>query len=334
MKDIAADLGVSLMTVSKALRNEPDIAEATRQRVLKRANELNYLPNIGARSLATGKSSLVGLVVPDLLHPFFADVARGLSMALRKEGYFLIVTTSEEDPELEESEIQQLLARRLDALVIASVRSNANAYQRITAQGIPYILIDRKFPGNSHYFVGCDDIQIGSLATEHLIDMGCRRIAHIRGPNNSTGNGRFDGYKKALARRGLTLHEEYVIDGRSADINGQESGAAATTRLLSLARRPDAIFCFNDTLAVGALQTLFERNVKVPEEVALIGSGNIHFDESFRVPVSSIDQQSHQIGRCAAQLALDLIQSKDTSQARQILLEPAVVVRASSRRVK
>jgi hypothetical protein len=102
MKDIAADLGVSLMTVSKGLRNQPDIGEATRQRVLKRATELNYLPNVNARSLATGKSSLIGLVVPDLLHPFFADIAHGLSMALRQEGYFLIVTSSEEDPDLEQ----------------------------------------------------------------------------------------------------------------------------------------------------------------------------------------------------------------------------------------
>ena len=99
---------------------------------------------------------MVGLVVPDLLHPFFADVAHGLSMALREEGYFLIVTSSEEDPELEDREIEQLPARRLDALVIASVRTNAKAYQRITAQGIPYILIDRRFPGDSEYFVGCD----------------------------------------------------------------------------------------------------------------------------------------------------------------------------------
>jgi LacI family transcriptional regulator len=117
MKDIAADLGVSLMTVSKGLRNEPGIGEATRQHVLRRAQELNYLPNVNARGLATGKSCLVGLVVPDLLHPFFADVAHGLSMARRQEGYFLIVTSSEEDPELEKREIDQLLARRLDALV-------------------------------------------------------------------------------------------------------------------------------------------------------------------------------------------------------------------------
>jgi len=332
MKDIAADLGVSLMTVSKGLRNEPDVGEVTRQRILKRAKELNYLPNADARSLATGKSRLIGLVVPDLLHPFFADVAHGLSMTLRREGYFLIVTSSEEDPELEKKEIEQLLSRRLDALVIASVGSNAKAFERIVAQQTPYILIDRKFPGDSGYFVGCDDTQIGMLATEHLIEMGCKRIAHIRGPRNSTGNGRLRGYKKALAKHGLRLDEEYVVAGKKPDIDGQHSGAAATTHLLNLKRRPDAIFCFNDPLAVGALKTLLERKIGVPEEVALIGCGNIHYDDSLRVPLSSVDQQSHQIGERAALLALDLIKSRERGQSCQILLEPAVVARSSSRR--
>jgi len=332
MKDIAENLGLSLMTISKALRNEPDIGEATRQRVLKRARELNYLPNVNARSLVTGQSFLVGLVVPDLLHPFFADVARGLSMRLRQDGYFLIVTSSEEDPDLEGKEIEQLLGRRLDALVIASVRSNGKAYQRIKAHGIPYILIDRKFSGDSGYFVGCDDTQIGLLATEHLIQAGFRRIAHIRGPNNSTGNGRFRGYKKALAKHGIILRQEYIVDGKMADVDGRRSGAAATCDLLNLKRRPDAIFCFNDTLAVGALKILLEKNIKIPKEIALIGCGNIHYDPLLRVPLSSIDQHSQKIGERAALLALDLIKSKKNGPPKDILFEPTLVIRASSRR--
>jgi LacI family transcriptional regulator len=332
MKDIAADLGVSLMTVSKGLRDEPGVGELTRQRILKRATELNYLPNVNARSLATGKSSLVGLVVPDLLHPFFADIAHGLSMALRQENYFLIVTSSEEDPELEGKEIEQLLARRLDALVIASVRTSAKAYHRITAQGVPFILIDRTFPGDPGYFVGSDDNQIGLMATEHLIQMGCKRIAHIRGPKNSTGNGRYKGYKKALARHGITMNEAYVVDGKAADVDGENNGAAATAALLKLRHKPDGIFCFNDPLALGALKILLERKVRIPEEIALIGCGNIHYDDSFRVPLSSIDQQSHQIGKQAALLALDLIKSKDRGLTRQVLLDPTVVIRSSSRR--
>jgi LacI family transcriptional regulator len=238
-------------------------------------------------------------------------------MTLRQEGYFLIVTSSEEDPELEDSEIEQLLGRRLDALVIASVRSTPKAYQRITAQGIPYILIDRKFPGDSGYFVGCDDTQIGFLATEHLIKMGCKRIAHIRGPKNSTGNGRFKGYKKALTQHGMSFLEEYVVDGKAADVDGQQSGAAATTMLLKLRRKPDGIFCFNDPLAVGVLQMLLERKIRIPEEVALIGCGNIHYDRLFSSPpfqYRSTKPQYWQMG-CAPGVGPDQVKGKRPNTA-------------------
>jgi LacI family transcriptional regulator len=332
MKDIAKDLGVSLMTVSKGLRNEPDVGAATRQRILKRAQELNYLPNVNARSLATGKSNLVGMVVPDLLHPFFADVAHGLSMALRREGYFLIVTSSEEDPDLERREIEQLLTRRLDALVIAPVRANARHYSNISEQKTPYILIDRQLPGANGPFVGCDDAMIGLLATNHLIEAGCKRIAHIRGPKNSAGNGRLKGYSKALSQHGISFRDEYVAEGHKADVDGQRTGSDATRALIELKRRPDAIFCFNDTLAIGALQALGESGLRVPDDVALIGCGNIHYDDSLRVPLSSIDQQSHRTGELTAQLALDLMRADGGVQKRKILLEPKLMVRASTRR--
>jgi len=196
-----------VVTVSKVLRNHSDIGETTRARVLKRIKELDYRPNLAARSLVTGRSYLVGLVVPDLLHPFFAEVAQSLSDALRKDGYYLIITSSEEDPELEEREIEQLLDRRLDALVVASSRPTVEHFFRIEKQGTPYILIDRSFSGLSANFVGVDDIAVGMLATQHLVDVGCKRIAHIRGPENSTGLRRLEGYKRVLTQEGLTLPE-------------------------------------------------------------------------------------------------------------------------------
>jgi LacI family transcriptional regulator len=131
MKDIARDLGVSVITISKVLRNHPDVGDETRERVLARVKELDYRPNLAARSLVTGRTYLVGLVVPDLLHPFFAEIAKSLSDVLRGSGYYLIVSSSEEDPELEEEEINQLLARRLDILIIASCRSTVDLFFRI-----------------------------------------------------------------------------------------------------------------------------------------------------------------------------------------------------------
>src|SRR6059058_5197895 len=147
MKDIARDLGVSVITISKVLRNHPDIGDETRQRVLARVKELDYRPNLAARSLVTGRTYLIGLVVPDLLHPFFAEIAKSLSEVLRQSGYYLIVSSSDEDPDLEEQEIDQLLARRLDTLIVASCRSTVDMFFRIEKQQTPYVLIDRALPG-------------------------------------------------------------------------------------------------------------------------------------------------------------------------------------------
>ena len=143
MKDIALDLGVSVVTVSKVLRNHQDIGDETRRRVLDRVKELNYTPNLAARGLVTGKTYLIGLVVPDLLHPYFAEIAKSLAHVFQKKGYCLMISTSEEDPKLEEREIDRFLGRRLDALIIASSRFDSAIFERIQHQGPPLVMIDR-----------------------------------------------------------------------------------------------------------------------------------------------------------------------------------------------
>src|SRR3954469_18988605 len=203
MKDIARDLGVSVITISKVLRNHPDVGDETRERVLARVKELDYRPNLAARSLVTGRTYLIGLVVPDLLHPFFAEIAKSLSDVLRKSGYFLIIASSEEDADLEQQEVDQLLARQLDTLIIASCRPTADLVVRIEQHKTPYILIDRSIPGASANYVGVDDVAVCRLPPKHLIAIGCKRIAHIRGPRTSPGVARLEGYKRALMHRGI-----------------------------------------------------------------------------------------------------------------------------------
>jgi len=170
LKDIANDLGLSVVTVSKVLRDHPDIGEATRKRVLKRMKQLNYQPNLAARSLITGHTWTVGLVVPDLLHPFFAQIAKEISVQVRKKGYSLFISSSDEDPALEREEIAQLLARRVDVLLVASSQWTVESFRRIEEQKVPYILLDRQFAGLECNFVGVDDRAVGALATAHLIE--------------------------------------------------------------------------------------------------------------------------------------------------------------------
>ncbi len=332
MKDIAKDLGVSTVTISKVLRNHPDVGEETRQRVLARVKELDYRPNLAARGLVTGRTYLVGLIVPDLLHPFFAEIAASLSETLRKADYYLVVSSSEEDPNLEEQEIGQLLARQLDALIIASCRSTVEVFSRIEKQKTPYVLIDRSFPGHSPNFVGADDFAAGMLATQHLVDIGCQRIAHVRGPETSPGIQRLEGYREALRLNGKRVLDEYVIFEPKGDVGSRQRGAEAMRQLLQCQRIPDGIFCFNDPLAMGAVNEVVNQGLSIPEDIAIIGCGNLHYDDSLRVPLSSVDQHTHKIGSEAARLVLEALNSKVVPKSEAILLPPELVVRASTQR--
>jgi LacI family transcriptional regulator len=334
MKDIADDLGLSVVTVSKVLRGHPDIGEETRKKVLKRVKELDYQPNTLARSLVTGRSYLIGLIVPDLLYPFFAEVAKALSSAIRKKGYSLILSSSEEDPDLERQEIRQLLARRLDGLVIASTGTSVEQFALMASRKEPYVLIDRDLPGISANYVGIDDEAAGRIATEHLLDIGCRRIAHIRRPENSAGAGRYEGYRKALISHGLPVPADYVIDRSHVDAHGLEHGAEAMRLLLRLNPKPDGVFCYNDQMAIGAIDAIVEQGLRVPEDIAVIGCGNLHYSLSLRIPVTSIDQHSAEIGEHAAEILLSLIESKQMPRVRRYVIEPALVIRASTNRRK
>ena len=333
LKDIANDLGLSVVTISKVLRDHPDIAAETRRRVLKRMRELNYQPNFAARSLVTGRTWTLGLVVPDLLHPFFADVAKAISGEARKHGYSLLISSSDEDPELEVQEIKQLLARRVDVILIASAQWSIDCFRMIEEHKTPYILIDRRFQGLDSNFVGVDDQAVGSLATAHLIEQGCKRIAHIRGPEVSTAIGRLEGYKQVLASYNLTPLPGHIVSlGTSGDHRGEKGGYEAAKKLLAAEPLPDGIFCFNDPSALGAMRAILESGLRIPEDVAVVGCGNLSYSDFLRVPLSSVDQGSENIGRSAAELALKIARKKETFKPRSELITPRVVVRASSQR--
>ncbi len=330
MKDIAQDLGLSVVTISKVLRNHPDIAEETRERVMRRVKELDYQPNLLARSLVTGRSYLIGLVVPSLLHPFFAEVAKAISATVGEQGYSILLSSSEENFSLESREIEQLTARRLDALVVATAGADRAVFDRLSNNQIPYVLIDREIPGLIANFVGIDDEAAGRLATEHLIQLGRRRIAHIRGRENSTGIRRFEGYRKALAKAGLPFAEELVVSRSNVDVDSTRMGAEAMRLLLERHPRPDALFAYNDPLGIGAMNAILEAGLRIPQDIAVIGCGNLHYDALLRVPLSSIDQRSTQIGERTAEILLRLLGSRKEQQPVNIILEPSLVVRDST----
>jgi LacI family transcriptional regulator len=330
MKDIAQDLGVSLMTVSKALRSHSDISEETRRRVMNRARELNYRPNWIARSLVTRRTYMVGLVIPDLMHSFFAEVAKGVGRKFGPLGYQIVISNSEENPDAEARQIEVLLDRNVDGVIVASAQSNIRGelFRILEKRETPYVLIDRMPSGFEGHYVGVHDEEIGTLATNHLIEQGCRRIAHLRGPVISTGSGRLRGYRRALAKHGLEAPLDYVASGLYEDGSGYEG----MRKLLQLRKRPDGVFCYNDPVAAGAIKAILEAGLTVPGDIAVIGAGNVHYSDLLRVPLSTIDQSSSVIGGSAAELLAQCIEAKKPVPPKRVFIPARLIVRESSRR--
>ncbi|MCL2659225.1 MAG: LacI family transcriptional regulator [Acidobacteriaceae bacterium] len=333
LKDIARDLDVSTVTVSKVLRGNADIGPETRQRVLARLKELNYQPNMLARGLASGKTYAVGLVVPDLVHPFFAQFARSLSGVLRESNRALILSSSEEDPELERQEIRTLLRRGIDVLLIASCQAQSTrSFYDPAKEKTPFLLFDRNLPHLGANFVGSDDVMVGEMATCHLIDLGRKRIAHIGTRHTSTALNRLVGYQNALARHYLHRDERLVVLKERVEEIGDREGFVAMQELLRLKgsnAMPDAVFCYNDQTALGAIDAVLHAGLRVPEDVALIGCGNLRYADYLRIPLSSIDHGTAELGRIAGERALELAANPD-QKPRSILVPPKLMARAST----
>jgi len=329
LKDIARELGVSTVTVSKVLRGRADIGKETRERVLKRMEELNYRPNMLARGLASGRSFAVGLVVPDLVHPFFGEFAKALAVSLRAQGLALILASSEEDPEIERQEIQTLLGRGVDVLLVASCQPAGRLPEPLAESRTPILLIDRHFGGKKSHFVGSDDVMIGELATRHLIGLGRTRIAHIGGPNLSPSIERLKGFRRALAAAEIELPKAYVVSRDRIEESGDASGYHAMQELLALKQRPDAVFCYNDLSAIGAMEAALQAGLRIPQDIAFVGCGNLRYANYLRIPLTSVDQSSERLGEVSARRAIELSTQPDL-EPEIVKLDPRLIVRQSS----
>lgn len=237
--DIARKLGVSAMTVSRALTGSSEVSEKTREKVTKCAERMGYRPHRWARSLVTRRSSMVGVVVPDFSHSYFAEITHGIDEVLGKAGYNLLLCDSWMDPAKEQAEIEMLVGSRVDGLIVASEQPERSpeVFKWLEENRVPFVLVDRFFIGQDYSAVRVDDLETGRLATRHLVELGHRRIAHIRGPRLSPASLRYRGYLETLRGQGIEIRKEYIAVGRF-DI---ESGRAAMQKLLALTPRPTAV---------------------------------------------------------------------------------------------
>ena len=326
LADIARALGVSKMTVSRAINNHPEISPETRARILDAAQRMNYRPNQFARALTTNRSYLLGVVVPDLMHSYFAEICRGIETVAKPLGYQNLICSTDEDTANEESEVEALLPRT-DGLILASSASPSETkfYRRVIRERAKMVLIDRQLEGIKCPTVTTDDVKVGELATEHLLNLGHRRVGHLKGTVASTAALRFEGYQKALAKRGAPLDAELVRECGFTESDGYN----ATREWLRNGDLPSAIFAANDPAAIGAMRAIAEAGLRIPEDIAIVGGGNIHYGDMLRVPLTTVAWSTSEMGQAAARLLIDLVEGKRGTREQQIIVEPELVVRAS-----
>ena len=327
LADIARELGVSKMTVSRAINNHPEISPETRARILETAQRMNYRPNQHARALTTNRSYLFGIVVPDLMHSYFAEICRGVEAVGRPAGYQNLICSTDEDAANEVGEVEALLPRT-DGLIVASSLppEETKFYRRAIKEGARIVLIDRRLEGVRSPVVTPDDVKVGMLGTEHLIKLGHRRIGHLRGTLASTAAGRFEGYKQALIKNRIPFRDSLVRECGFTERDGYEAMSA----WIKEGTVPPAIFAANDPAAIGALNAASEAGVRVPDDVALVGSGNIHYGDMLRVPLTTVAWSTMEMGQAAAQLLIEMIEEKDKkTRNQQMVVEPQLIVRES-----
>lgn len=335
ISDIAKELNVTPATVSRALSNHPAISLKTKEAVQKTARRLKYKKNTIAASLQSGKTNVIGIIIPSAEIPFFGSVIHGIESIANLNGYSILIYQSNENMELEVKGIETFLSARVDG-ILASISKNTvdfSHFLEAKARNIPLVFFDRTNDDLQLPSVVIDDFKGAFLATEHLIKQGYKRIAHITGSENiRIWNTRMKGYKKALSAYKIPFDPSLIYVGNITI----ESGKEAVKFFFEKENPPDAIFAVEDFTAMGAIKELKDRNIKIPQQVGIVGFANELFAEHISPALSSIDQQTVLMGEESIRLLLELIRQKEVKKQtiRKIILEPIPVFRESSMKKK
>lgn len=324
--EVAREAGVSLQTVSRAINNKGEISEETRQRVLRVARRLGFRPSHIARGLVTRKTLTVALVVPDIANPFFAEIARGAEDAAHDAGYSLLLGNTIEDPQRETDVLYALEEKCVDGIILCSSRLAAAALADIASRLPALVLVNRHVPSEAVATVRVDDAAGAQSATRHLLVSGRRRIGFLAGPPAAhSGQERARGYRQAIEHLGMAVDPSFSVHCAPF----MESGRTAMEALLAAHPDLDAVFCYNDLVAVGALQACTALRRQVPHEVAVIGCDDILLASLVTPPLSTLRVDKREIGSAALHLLLDRIDGC-SDKCREVVLEPQLILRASA----
>jgi LacI family transcriptional regulator len=328
--DIAEKLNITASTVSRALRNHPRISEETKKAVQKAAIKLNYQANHIAAALRSGKSNMLGIIVPTADRSFFASVIRGVEEIANKAGYNVMICQTYDSYQKEIDSIEALLKARVDGIIVSHGKETENFdhFTKVKEKGIPLILFDRSNDTLGVSQVVIDDYLGAYKAVEHLIEQGCTRIAHFSSTRKiSIFKERLRGYREALQNHNIKFDPALVIESNLQ----LEDGRNSMLQLLNLNIPVDAVFSSSALGTVGALQVLKEKNIRVPHDVALVAFSNEVFTSFTDPPLTAVDQYSMRMGNSAAEVFLEEIGSKDkVFLPRTTVLRPELIIRKSS----
>ena len=332
IKDIARILGISPSTVSRALKDHPDINIDTKKAVNELALKLRYQPNAVALSLKNSRSNTIGIIIPEIVHYFFSSVISGIEDVASQRGYTVIICQSNERFAREVANARALLSHRVDGILI-SISKETNSFDHfvnLQEGGIPLVFFDRIAPGINADLVIIDDIDASYNATRHLIETGCKRIAHFAGPQGLViGRDRLQGYLNALAEAGLPIDNRLIIEADTF-----EKARNTVMEMLDAGIVPDGIFAVNDMTAIGAMQTILKRGYKIPADISIVGFSDGYLSGITDPHLSSVDQHGYEMGTTAAEILFQRILSEETEFIPEIkILKADLIVRGSSEKV-
>ncbi len=324
VKNVAEKAGVSTATVSRVLLDKPHVRPEVRQRVMAAMEELDYHPNLVARSLRVQKSSFIGLIVSDIRNPFFTYVSRAIEDVAQLNGMSVFFCNSDENPQKELVYLQQMRGQKVAGIIFSPTRQSADKFAELFDPDLPMVIIDRRVRNADVDSVLIDNVESAYRLTEHLIAHGCRRIAALFGDASTTGRERRKGFIEALKDHGLEPDPELIRNVNARE----EDGYLATQKLLALPDRPEAILTSNGLLATGAYRVLHESGIIIPDEIAFVTIDDTPWTTLVDPPITVIRQPTREIGKTAIELLLERIQ--DISRpTRQVVLQSNLIVRGS-----
>lgn len=337
LKEIATKLGISITTVSKALKNYPDVSEKTKKSVIELAQHLHYTPNSFAVNLRTKESKTIGLIIPEVVHHFFSNVVNAIIDQAEKNGYLVIILQSNETLALEKKQVELLINKRVDGIImsLSNESNNDDHIKEIINRKIPFVMFDKIAKLSKCSKVIIDDQKAAFNAVQHLIDNGCKKIVHIRGPLNPQNSiDRYIGYKKALEKNNIPFDAKLVYTCENVTF---EEGRAFAKQIIEEHSDVDGIFAITDLVAVGVLAYFNENKINVPEQVAIIGFSNWFMSKVLTPKLSTVDQPSHEMGIASFNLLLEEMNCHKEGvhfTPKTLELETTVIIRESSIRLK